>query len=148
MDIRFYHLTQQNLLTALPALLKKAMETQKPIMLHTQSPQQTKQLSDHLWTYDPKNFIPHGCEGDKDHASKQPVWITNKPNNANNAAIIIQTAPMEIPEGEFDLCCMMFESENPDTLSAARAMWKDYMDQDNLSLTYWQQSPSGWQKKA
>lgn len=146
-EIRFYHLQRQSPERALPALLTKALQSGKHILVQTNSVKSAKQISEALWTYDPDSFLPHVLQDDE-FSTNNAVVITHTNDNPNAAKIIINlhgTLP-NTPE-DFDLCCVLFDGNDAEALTAARAHWKDYKAQDK-ALTYWQQSDKGWEQKA
>lgn len=146
-EIRFYHMERSTLEQTLPALLSKALERGHKIIVKTADRGNAEALNGYLWTYDPNSFLPHGTEKDG-HADRQPIWITDKDENPNEANTLILTqATSHDSLEEFDLCCEMLNGNNPDEVSAARQRWKTYKDK-GLDVTYWQQGQSGWEKKA
>ena len=48
---------------------------------------------------------------------------------------------------DYDRCLYMFDSNDQDALQAARERWKAFKT-EGVDVTYWQQGPGGWQKKA
>lgn len=149
MEIRFYHLQNQTIEQALPALAAKAYETGQRIMIKTPDAQASEKLNEALWTFRPDSFLPHGSEKDG-NAALQPIWITHENDNANKAGVLIiagGTESVETPEG-ITLHCEMFNGNSDEELKAARARWKSYKD-SGAELTYWQQNErGGWDKKA
>lgn len=146
-EIRFYHLERQTLDQVLPALLSKALSGGRRIVLKAPNAQEAERLNAHLWTYDPNSFIPHGSDKDG-HAEHQPVWITARDENPNGADVLILSGGVDSPLlGDFALCCEMLDGRDPEAVSAARTRWKDYKDAGH-DITYWQQGPQGWEKKA
>lgn len=146
-EIRFYHLLRQNVDQALPALLSKALETGKRIVVKTTDARRVSALSDHLWTYDAHSFLPHGHAKDG-HGEDQPVWITDKDDIPNAARILICVDGADTAEPQaFDLCCHIFDGRDDAAVEAAREKWKACQDND-LDITYWQQGDAGWEKKA
>ena len=147
-EIRFYHLQSQSLEQALPALLTKAHQGGKNIIVNT-SPDMVEKLNESLWTFNPNSFLPHGSAKDG-NAELQPIWITDKDENPNSAAILILTnnATSEI-SNDFDLTCEMFDGRVDQHVQDARARWKTYKENEALELSYWQQTQQGgWEQKA
>ena len=147
-EIRFYHLERQNLDSVLPMLLTKAYEKGHRIIVRTPNEAESDRLNTHLWTYKENSFLPHGSAKDG-HAENQPIWITDKEENPNNADVLILTHGQDVEDkSAFALICDIFDGNNQEALSAARARWKALKDSDH-TLTYWQQSPTGaWEQKS
>lgn len=147
-EIRFYHLQKQNLDQALPLILSKAYEKNEPIVVRFGSNQEVERFNTHLWTFKPESFLPHGSpkEGNPEN---QPIWLTDKKNNPNNAKILILTQGVNDENiADYDLCCEMLDGRSDDQVSAARERWKQYKE-DGHDITYWMQSETGaWEKKS
>ena len=145
-EIRFYHLERQTMEDALPALLSKALENGHKIIIKGENDTTIKKLNDHLWTYNPNSFLPHGTKSEG-YAEDQPVYLTTDNDNPNGAdlLILIDGATSESID-QYKLCCTMFDGHNPEALKNARTFWKSCQDTDH-DLTYWQQGDRGWQKK-
>lgn len=145
-DIRFYHLDRQSLEQVLPSLLSRALDQGHRIVVKTSDEKQAERLNETLWVYDPNSFLPHGTAKDG-FADKQPVWITVSDENPNNADLLVLTQGTQSPAiADFKLCCEMLDGNDEQAVSAARTRWKAYKDAGH-SVTYWQQSAKGWEKK-
>lgn len=145
-DVRFYHMERQNLDQVLPVLIVKALQNGHRIVVKTGQPAQVEAINEHLWTFDPESFIPHGSAKDGNEAD-QPVWITEKDENPNAADVLILTHGAEAPlPVEFSLICDMLDGRDPQAVAAARTRWTSYKEQ-NHSVTYWQQGEKSWEKK-
>ncbi len=145
-EIRFYHLERQTLEQALPALVSKAYENGRRIVIRAANDKDAARLNDHLWSYDPNSFLPHGAAKDG-RAEQQPIWITAADENPNGADVLILTqgTQTEILD-QFSLCCEVFDGRDQGAVTQARTHWKAHQDGDH-EMTYWQQSESGWTKK-
>lgn len=147
-EIRFYHLTRRTLEQTLPTLLEKSLERGWRALVLTASEERAEALSQHLWTFRPDSFLPHGTRKDG-HPEHQPVLIAASDDRANQAQVLF------LAEGTgsdhltaYDLVCDLFDGNDPDAVSAARQRWKA-MKEAGHGLTYWQQTDSGsWEKKA
>jgi DNA polymerase III subunit chi len=146
-EIRFYHLERSGPDQVLPALLTKALQTGKRVLIKTPDAAYAERLSEHLWTYDPNSFLPHGTAKDG-FETDQPVFLSETAENKNNAEILFSLHDHEIPNLEtYHMVCAIFDGRDEAALEAARARWKIYKD-SNHTLTYWQQGEAGWEKKA
>ena len=146
-EIRFYHLERTNMLQALPPLLSKAYENGHRIVVKLANAVDVKALNEHLWSFHPDSFLPHGSEKEG-NAALQPIWLTDKDENPNKADVLIitdgsQSAQMK----DYTLTCEVFDGRNEQAVSGARERWKAYKD-EGLEMTYWQQGEKGWEKKA
>ena len=145
-EVRFYHLERSTLESALPALLNKAIQ-QGNIIVQSDTSSNVEALNTHLWSYDPNSFLPHGSEKDG-FAENQPIWLTDKEENPNDASILVLTHGATNDNlKDFKLCCEMFDGNNQDAVAEARKRWQSYKDQ-GFDITYWQQGQNGWEKKA
>jgi DNA polymerase-3 subunit chi len=145
-EVRFYHLERSSLDQVLPQLLTKALQTGQKILVKAPDANEVERLNEHLWTYDPGSFIPHGSAKDG-FTTDQSVFLTQDDENPNGASILFLTHDLESPQiSSYQLVCEIFDGRNEDSLSAARTRWKTYK-QDGHALTYWQQGDKGWEKK-
>ena len=146
-DVRFYHLTRQPLEQALPAILMKAYKGGRKVLVRCADGAMVKKMNDTLWTYRADSFLPHGMAGEE-FAEDQPVLLTDKDENANNADVLVLCGGAVSEQiGDFALCCEMLEDHHADQVASARARWKDYKDAGH-EVTYWFQSEAGgWENK-
>lgn len=148
-EIRFYHLVTQHLEQALPAILSKALAGGRKAVIRFADESQVRHFNDHLWTYHPDSFLPHGAKGDG-HAELQPVYLTTAAENPNGADMLVLCYAQTVPENieAFSLCCDFLDGGDDDAVQAARARWKAYKDAGH-TITYWQQTDTGgWEQKA
>ena len=146
-EIRFYHLERSNVEQVLPGLIVKALENGHRILIKTTDEKEAQRLNEHLWTYDPNSFIPHGLKKDG-HADKQPVLLTTEDKNLNGADVLILTQGAQSDQhADFKLCCEMLDGRDEEAVNAARERWKKYKA-EGFTITYWQQGAKGWEKKS
>lgn len=147
-EVSFYHLQVQPLEHALPKLLERALAAGFRVVVRVGSAERAEALAAHLWTYDSNSFLPHGTERDGD-AGLQPVWITEKDENPNQADVLFLTDGVLSDQlGGYRRCLDLFDGNDPDAVAAARERWKAGKSQ-GFTLTYWQQSESGaWSQAA
>lgn len=146
-DIRFYHLLKTPELEALPQIALKAFQSGKTVVVKAGDDAQAEALNDALWTFRADVFLPHGSKSEGEGLC-QPVWITSGDDVPNAAKIQIAAAgtePLE-PSG-FDMCCLMLDGRDEAQVATARMRWKTYKDAGH-AISYWQQTDSGWEKKA
>lgn len=145
-DVRFYHMEKRGLEDILPSLVMKALEGGHRILIKTADEREAERLNEHLWTFRPDIFLPHGTKKDG-HESRQPVFLTGGNDNPNNADVLILTQGATSDNvGGFKLCCELLDGRDPEQISAARERWKQYKD-SGFALTYWQQGERSWEKK-
>lgn len=145
-EIRFYHLQSQTLEQALPLLLTKAINKGNIIIKTHKSC--VERLNEHLWSYRPDSFLPHGTAKDG-NSEQQPIYITDQDENPNQAKILILThASTTENYSDYDLCCEMLNGQNSEEVQAGRSRWKEYKEQ-GFNISYWQQTETGgWDQKA
>src|ERR1700720_3637827 len=145
-DIGFYHLLSTPLERALPRLLERAVGQGHRVVLQAGSAERVEHLNALLWTYDEAGFLPHGSAPDG-NASTQPIWLTHKHENPNGASILFLVDGVEADDlAGYARCIDMFDGNNPDAVAQARARGRA-AGAAGHTLTYWQQTDKGWEKK-
>ena len=146
-EIGFYHLLATPLERALPRLLERARREGHVIIVRAATSERVEHLNALLWNYDDASFLPHGSARDGDPA-QQPIWLTDRPGNPNGASMLIVVDGVEAEDlGEFARCADLFDGNDPAAVEAARRRWRRASAAGH-TLTYWQQTASGWEKKA
>ena len=93
-EIRFYHLEQRRIDQALPALLERALEEGRRVLVRASSDEMVAALNERLWTYDDASFLPHGAAGDGDPMT-QPIFLTSELENPNAATMLVRLSGVE-----------------------------------------------------
>lgn len=147
-EIRFYHLVSRNLESALPEILMKAHGGGRRVVVRLPDAAAVDRMNEHLWTWRPDSFLPHGAAKDG-FAAQQPIWLTAQDENPNGADVLVVAGGAVSNDYEaFSLCCEILDGNDPEQIDAARARWKTYKEGGH-SVTYWKQTDSGgWEKKA
>jgi len=146
-EIGFYHLTSSALERSLPKLLERAWTQGYRIVVRAASPERVEQLSATLWTYDEASFLPHGsaCDG---NAAMQPIWLTHSSENPNGASMLVLVDGVEAEDlGSYARCADLFDGNDAGAIEAARSRWRRAREAGH-TLTYWQQTISGWERKS
>lgn len=142
-EVRFYHLTKKSLEQALPEMLEKTLERGWRAVVMTGSAERTEALTQHLWTYRPDSFLPHGNAKDG-MGEAQPIWLTPLDENPNKAAVLFLTEGATSERmGDYTRVCDMFDGNDDEAVAAARQRWNLYKSFGH-ELTYWQQGEGGW----
>lgn len=146
--VNFYHLQDEALPNALARLLEKVTAQGHRVLVRAGSDGRLTELDKSLWTFRSDSFLPHDTEADED-AAHTPILLSLSPEgNPNNANILVLVDDQPSADlVSFERCLYMFEGSDDAALAAARARWISYKD-ENVELSYWQQSSEGWQKKA
>ena len=145
-EIRFYHLQRTSLERALPELLEKCHERSWHAVVMAGSEERVESLTQHLWTYHDRSFLPHGNARDGS-AEQQPIWLTAMDENPNGATVLfLVDGARSYNVAGFDLVCEVFDGNDSDALAGARERWREYRDSGH-ALAYWQQGESGWEQK-
>ncbi|MCL4678394.1 MAG: DNA polymerase III subunit chi [Alphaproteobacteria bacterium] len=148
-EVRFYHLQVQRQEEALPALIAKAAESGKRVIVRLADEREVERINEALWTFRPDSFIPHGSAKDGHDPARQPVWLTHTNDNPNGAEVLIAGHGAAQAFGpEIALCCEMLDGRDEAEVQAARERWKVYKEAGH-EVTYWQQNErGGWDKKS
>ena len=146
-DVGFYHLLSMPLERALPKLIERAWMQGHRILVRAGSAERVEHLNVLLWTYEEGSFLPHGSERDG-NAAAQPIWLTHDNRNPNSASMLVLVDGVQADElAAFARCADLFDGNDADAVDAARGRWRR-AHQAGHSLTYWQQTSSGWVRKS
>lgn len=146
-DVRFYHLVKTAQDSAIPQIAYKAWQAGHRIVLKAANDAEVARLNTALWTFRPEAFLPHGSKEDG-RGERQPVWLTTGDDNPNGAKTLILAAGCTSDSvGAYDVCCAMLDGNDQSQVEQARALWKSYKEAGH-SVSYWQQTDTGWEKKA
>lgn len=147
-EIGFYHLTATPLERALPRLLERAVGGGLRVVVRAASTERVEHLNAVLWTYDEASFLPHGAARDG-NAAAQPIYLTEGEDNPNGAAMLVLVDAGEALAADLDgfsRIADLFDGGDPEAVAAARQRWRQARAAGH-TLTYWQQTPSGWERK-
>lgn len=144
-EIGFYHLTRSTLEQALPRLLGRVLAIPARAQVLCASEERMKSLDDALWLSPEPDWLPHGTRDPAD----QPIFLTvNDGPPANGAAHLFLTEGAESAHlGDYARAFDLFDGGDENAVVAARQRWKAAKEAGHI-LTYWQQTPKGWEKKA
>ncbi|TWB18511.1 DNA polymerase III chi subunit [Nitrospirillum amazonense] len=146
-EVNFYHLQRSSLEQTLPDLLERSLARGWRAVVLSMVEERAEQLAQHLWTWRPDSFLPHGTAKDG-HAADQPIWLTAVDERPNDAQVLFLTdGATSARMAEYTRVCDIFDGIDPDAVAAARQRWK-IAKEAGLDLTYWQQTDKGWEKKA
>lgn len=146
-EIRFYHLQKTSEENALPQIALKAWQSGHRIVVKAGDETQLEKLNNALWTFRADVFLPHGSKDDG-HAALQPIWLTTADENPNGAkTLLLSTGAVAEDVSAYNLCCAMLDGNDESQVAAARERWKIYKEAGH-TVSYWQQTDSGWEKKA
>jgi DNA polymerase-3 subunit chi len=145
-EIGFYHLLTTPLERALPRLLERARAQGYRIVVRAASADRVEHLNALLWTYDEASFLPHGSARDG-NAAAQPIWLTDSNDNPNGAAMLVLVDGAEPGDlTRYTRVADLFDGNDDDAVSAARERWRRARAAGH-TLTYWQQTGAGWERK-
>ncbi len=145
-EIGFYHLLATPLERALPKLLERGLAAGFRILVLAGSGERVDHLDAALWTYDDASFLPHGSRRDG-QAERQPVWLTDRDENPNQAdMLVLADGAASSHLAEYRRCLDLFDGRDEMALAAARERWR-LAKSAGHTLTYWQQTTTGWSKK-
>ena len=146
-EVGFYHLKATPLERALPRLLERALAEGHRIVVLAGSAERVSQLDALLWTYSEASFMPHGSARDANMA-RQPVFLTERDENPNAATMLVLVDGASSGRlAAFARCCDMFDGNDAAAVEAARKRWSEAKSAGH-QLTYWQQTETGWEKRA
>lgn len=152
--INFYHTTGEtpaSLDSILPPLLEKILATGQQALIICPTESRAHRLDETLWTYADAAFLPHAT-ADARHPEAQPVLLTDiehpTPEHAAHRLPVVlagaEKALNTVTGAEKIL--YLFTAAEVD-VTRARPLYKSLKEAGH-TLTYWQQTPTGWTKKA
>jgi DNA polymerase-3 subunit chi len=145
-EVGFYHLAAATLERALPRLLERALAEGHRVVVHAGSEERIAHLDGVLWTYSDASFLPHGSARDG-NAARHPICLTDRDENPNGATMLVLLDGARSDHiREFARCCDIFDGKDPAAVEAARQRWSA-VKAEGHSLTYWQQTAAGWEKR-
>lgn len=146
-EIGFYHLTRTGLEDALPRLLGRTLAAGERAVILCGSPERMAALDTALWLAPEPDWLPHGTAA-MGHAELQPIWLTTTDEAPNNARFLflVDGATSERLD-QFTRIFDLFDGNDETAVQAARERWRTAKAAGH-ALTYWQQTPRGWQKQA
>ena len=146
-EIGFYHLLTTPVDRALPRLLERARAQGYRIVVRAASPDRVEHLNSVLWAYDEASFLPHGSARDG-NAANQPIWLTDGDDNPNAATMLVLLDGAEPGDlTPYSRCTDLFDGSDAAAVEAARDRWRR-LKAAGHTLTYWQQTQAGWERKA
>ncbi len=148
-EVLFYHLTQTPLERMLPELLEKSLQRGWRVLVKGGDSARLDFLNAALWTYRDDAFLPHGTADDPMPAD-QPVYLTTTDEEPNSADILMLVDGATYPTQnmtKFTRVCLLFDGNDVDAVTAARADWKA-VTAAKYPAKYWAQQDGSWAQKA
>ena len=146
-EIGFYHLTRTGSDQALPQLLGRTLAARQRAVVICGTDERLAALDTALWLTANPDWLPHGTPT-TGNADLQPIWLTTHDEAPNGARFLflVDGATSERPE-TFDRVFDLFDGSDEAAVAAARQRWTAAKSAGH-TLTYWQQTARGWEKKA
>ena len=146
-EIGFYHLTRTGADQALPQLLGRTLAAGQRAVVICGSEERLASLDAALWLSANPDWLPHGTPA-TGNADLQPIWLTTRDETPNGARFLFLVDGANSTHLEkFDRVFDLFDGADETGVAAARQRWTDARAAGH-ALTYWQQTPRGWEKKA
>ena len=146
-EIGFYHLLTTPLDRALPRLLERARAQGYRIVVRAASPDRVEHLNAVLWTYDEASFLPHGSARDGNAA--EPADLADRrgrqPERGDDAGAGGRRRARRLDFLSPAVPTCSTAATLP--LSRPRATAGAALKAAGHTLTYWQQTGAGWEKK-
>ena len=147
-EVLFYHLEDQALEGALPALIERTLARNWRAVIQASSEERVEALDTLLWTYREESFLPHGTRRDP-NPDQQPVFLTSSEDNPNAASVRFLVDGADVADvAPYARIVYLFDGRDASAVERAREQWRR-LKAAGCDVTYWQQSPDGrWQKQA
>ncbi|WP_188055100.1 MULTISPECIES: DNA polymerase III subunit chi [unclassified Sphingosinithalassobacter] len=146
MQVDFFHLTQMPLERALPQVAERVVERGGRLLIVAEGEALRAKLDALLWSYAPESFLPHAAAGTGEDAA-QPILIADSTQAANGARnIVLADGIWRDAALAFDRAVLFFDG---DSITEARAAWKELVTRDGVERRYWKQNEAGrWEQIA
>ncbi len=146
-EFGFYHLQRSALEPALARLLERVLDSGQRAVVRASSADRVEALVRALWTLGQGSFLPHGSRADG-FPEDQPVFLTDEADYPNGATVLLLVDGADAdPPPQFTRCLYLFDGNDEAAVAEARERWRRWRAQ-GATVTYWQQTPQGWQKAA
>jgi DNA polymerase-3 subunit chi len=146
-EIGFYHLTRTPLDQALPKLLGRVLAGGGRAFVLCPEAERARALDAALWTATDPDWLPHGLLGGP-HDALQPILLGTEdaepPNGARFLLLVDGAASARL--AAYDRVLDLFDGADEAAVAAARARWSAAQAAGH-ALAYWQQGPSGWERR-
>ncbi len=146
-EIGFYHLTRTGADQALPQLLGRTLAVGERAVVVCGGPERVAALDAALWLCARPDWLPHGAANDG-FADMQPIFLATDdaaPNGARFLFLLDGARSSDL--SRFTRVFDLFDGRDESAVAAARRRWSEAKAAGH-SLSYWQQSERGWEKKA
>lgn len=146
-EIGFYHLTRMGAEQALPPLLGRTLAAKQRAVVVCGSEERVAALDTALWLCSEPDWLPHGTSA-SGQADLQPIWLDTDDTAPNGARFLflMDGATSERLDA-FDRVFDLFDGRDEAAVAAARQRWAR-SKAGGHALSYWQQGPRGWERKA
>jgi len=139
----FYQTYEGLLYKTICQLVEKSYQSSLKITILVPNVEVQEELNKILWTYTRKYFIPHGSQLDP-YPEKQPIYITDRLENPNNASVLMIIAPTEMQVILADTQYI----ENFQRIITVYEVLENLPTITNSSVDYYMQNPTGgWAKR-
>jgi DNA polymerase-3 subunit chi len=128
--------------------LERALKDGYRVLVLAGSNERVEHLNQLLWTYDDASFLPHGSARDG-NAQRQPIFLSAAPDDGNpNGAtmLVLVDGAQGSALGAYQRVCDMFDGNDETAVEDARRRWREAKAAGH-TLTYWEQTLSGWVKR-
>lgn len=148
-EIRFYRLDGEGPESILPVLVERCLARGQRVLVTETDEAAREALSARLWSYQDISFLAHGIRG-RDQSETQPVLLSDISEAENGAQVHILTGASRIDltvAAGFEVTVRLFDGQDTDMLTAARADWKQVADAGQIAV-FWAKEDGKWQEKA
>ncbi len=145
-EIGFYHLTRSGIDAALPQLLGRSLAAGQRALILCRTAERVTEIDAMLWACAQPDWLPHGTPKDGD-AELQPIWLDTGDSAPNGARFLFVIEGAETDRlAAFDRVFDLFDGKDEAAVAAARVRWSAARAA-GFTLTYWQQTERGWERK-
>lgn len=144
MRVDFYQLSRDTVEKVVPMLARKVCESGERLLIVSHEHAQLEAIAEGLWA-ESEAFLANGLAVEP-HAARQPILLSDSCSAANEAKMVLMADGAWREEARrFDRVFLMFGDA---TIEAARGLWRELGEAEDIERNFWKQEAGRWIKAA
>ena len=145
MQVDFWQVSRDPVARVVALIAERTVGSGERLLVVAEDEAQRSAISRTLWETKPEAFLANG-EADAPHAARQPILLSPHCEAANGARYIVLADGTwrDAAEG-CERAFLLFDEAG---IPAAREVWRQFDERDNVERGYFAQEDGKWVKKA